>query len=83
MEYNHELVEHELRSLVMSLGLSKSEETEAIRYLDFGEYGLTLETAFDIVFECDKSISDDAKATFVKLAEMMGLSQSVDVKQLK
>lgn len=83
MEYDYESLENELRTLLESLDtFSDSEKAEVVRYVDVGEYGLALETVFDIALEESKVISKALKLSITRLAEKMGICSTVDVTRL-
>lgn len=64
----------DLLSIVESV-FSKSEISEVQEYIDFGEYGLALDTFIDILIEEDKIISPRVVPVLEKLIRLMELDK--------
>ncbi len=78
-----EIIEEKLGQLLMALtSFSKSQKNEVQDFIDAGEYGLAVETGFQIVLEENKHISEQAFGLFRELVEAMEVQESVDISQL-
>ena len=76
-------VEEKLTRLLASLtSFSETERDEVQKFVDVGEYGLAAETAYQIILEERKPVTDQAVAMLRELAAAMGIADSVDVRRL-
>jgi hypothetical protein len=83
VKYDYGSLEQRLRALTASLETyTDAERTEILRFVDLGEFGVALETAFSIAVEEGKTLSKASKQGIVKLAFEMGLGESVDIARL-
>jgi hypothetical protein len=76
-------VESGLLSLVNSLQHYRVEEiAEITRFIEVGEYGLALQTAFDIAVEEMRPLTDESKALMAHLASEMDIADTLDFSKL-
>ena len=76
-------VESLIRRLVDTLSeFSQSEKEEVLSFVDVGEYGLAVETAYSIIIEENKPITRQAYELFVELVALMDLGNSVKLERL-
>lgn len=79
----YEDVAKRLRSLIESnSSFSDAEQAEILHFLDFGEFGLALETAFAIALEHPRRLKTGDKIAMKRLAVDMGLSDTIDTDRL-
>ena len=61
---------------------SGSEKAEVLSFVDVGEYGVAVETAYHIVLEEGKPLTSVSSDLLRQLVGMMGMSDSVDLDRL-
>ncbi|QQA75769.1 MafI family immunity protein [Pectobacterium parmentieri] len=85
MKSDYQEIELELSNLINSLGgvFSLNELIEIKDFIDYGEYGLALETAIDVVIEEKKLISSESFNIMIKLSHLMTMNKDVISSRLK
>ncbi|AOR61155.1 MafI family immunity protein [Pectobacterium parmentieri] len=85
MKSDYQEIELELSNLINSLGgvFSLNELIEIKDFIDYGEYGLALETAIDVVIEERKLISSESFNIMIKLSHLMTMDKDVISSRLK
>lgn len=76
-------VESLIRELFRSLShFSPSEQDEVVSFLEAGEYGLAVETAYQIIIEQNKSLTQQSYDLFSELISMMDIGENVTLGRL-
>lgn len=76
-------LDSEIRSLVEEIvSFNQSERAEVLHFVDVGEYGLALETAFGIAIEERKQLTHANKMKMKSLAAEMGICDSINTARL-
>jgi hypothetical protein len=82
-DHYYEILAADVRALVAMLdSFTHSEREEVLHFVDVGEYGLALETAFGIAVEESKPLTPEAKQRIAKLAALMGIEHELDISKL-
>lgn len=83
MEHDYKSLEESLPRLLMELpSFSESELREVRDFVDAAEYGLALETAYQIVLEESKTISRSTLQLFAQINSQMSGQCQVDLDRL-
>ncbi|MEH2922801.1 MafI family immunity protein [Samsonia erythrinae] len=85
MKADYQEIELVFSNLMKSLdGFFVPEELLEIKeFIDYGEYGLALETTIDIVFEERKLITNDSFNLIMKLSSLMHIDKNITSDRLK
>ena len=76
-------LESGLQTLAKELScFSDSERAEVLHFVEVGEFGLALKTAYAIILEENLVVTSDNKLKMILLASEMGISDAIDIDRL-
>lgn len=79
-----EKLEAKLRTLTEELNsFSELERAEILHFVDVGEFGVAIETAFGIALEEQKKLTPSNKEAIMSIAAEMGIADSLDIDRLQ
>ena len=79
----YEKLDSELRSLTEEISsFCDADRAEVLHFVEVGEFGLALETAFAIAMEQRMHLTPGNKLTMESMAAHMGISDAIDTNRL-
>lgn len=84
MNSNYQVIETNFYELIHSLNkkFTPEEVNEVLEFINYGEYGLALDTVVDIITEENKEIDSQSFNLLVQLSNLMSLDTDLIIKKL-